>query len=202
MHGDIICLTSGKEFDSTIPSSYDILLSCLIPCSPHVHFYTTHLSNILSSAKYSSVFLCSILLCYFLICCLPKGKILHCLCSRHEGSGPAGLPKSVEEVWRREWIVIFMWCIYVWTLYMRCSIDILFTCVLVLSRPVVKGGCACETRILGKNSKLLGGPRQTRKIHVVENWQKLQSNLRTRPWRTYLWGAPRKWPLKYVQSIW
>ncbi len=41
---------------------------------------------------------------------------------------------------------------------------ILFTCVLVLSRLFVKGGCTCETRIIGTNSQILCGPRQTRKI--------------------------------------
>jgi hypothetical protein len=35
--------------------------------------------------------------------------------------------------------------IYVCPLYMRCSMPILFTCVSVLSRLVVKGGCTCET---------------------------------------------------------
>jgi hypothetical protein len=113
-------------------------------------------------------------------------------CSWHGGLGPAGLPKSVEEVWRKEWIVMFMWCIYVCPSYTRCSMVILFTCVLVLSHPVVKGECTCETRIVGTNSKILGGPRQTRKIHVEETWQKAQSDPRTRPWRTYSRGAPRK----------
>jgi hypothetical protein len=46
---------------------------------------------------------------------------------------------------------------------MRCSIVILFTCVLVLSRPVGKGGGTCETLIVGTNSQILGGPRQTRR---------------------------------------
>jgi hypothetical protein len=103
-----------------------------------------------------------------------------------------GQPNSVEEVWRREWIVIIMWCRYVWPLYMRCSIAILFTCVLMLSCPVVKGGCTCETWIVGTNSKILGGPRQTRKVHAEESWEKIQSKPRTRPWQTNSRGAPRK----------
>ncbi len=62
---------------------------------------------------------------------------------------------------------------------MRCSIAILFTCVLVLSCPVVKWGCMCETWIVGTNSKILGGPRHTRKVHVEEGRQEIQSNPRT-----------------------
>jgi hypothetical protein len=49
---------------------------------------------------------------------------------------------------------------------MRCSIILLFTYVLVLSCPVGKGECTCEKLIVGANSKILGGSRQTRKIHV------------------------------------
>ncbi len=64
---------------------------------------------------------------------------------------------------------------------MKCSMAMLFTCVLVLSRPIVKGRCTCETLIVGTNSEILGGPRQTRKIHVEESWQEAQSNLRMRP---------------------
>ncbi len=82
-------------------------------------------------------------------------------CSWHEGSGPAGLPRSIEEVWRKSWIVIFIWYTYVCPLYMRCSMSMLFTCVLVLSRQIVRGGCKCEKWIVGTNSKILGGPRQT-----------------------------------------
>jgi hypothetical protein len=67
---------------------------------------------------------------------------------------------------------------------------ILFTCLLVLSHLVVKGGCTCETLTIGTNSKILGGPRQTRKIHVEENRQEVQSNPRTRPGWTYSRGAP------------
>jgi hypothetical protein len=50
----------------------------------------------------------------------------------------------------------------------------------------------CETQIVGTNSKILGGPRQTKKIHVEESWQEVQSNSRTRPGWTYLRGDPRK----------
>jgi hypothetical protein len=53
-------------------------------------------------------------------------------------------------------------CIRV-TVDMRCSIVILFTCVLVLSHPVVRGGCTCETEIVGTKSQILGGPKQTRR---------------------------------------
>ncbi len=46
---------------------------------------------------------------------------------------------------------------------MKCSAP-MFTCIAVLSSLVVKGGCTCEIQIVGTNNKLLGGPRQTRKI--------------------------------------
>ncbi len=127
----------------------------------------------------------------FLQGCVPKGCLLTFTaapygngskCSRQEGSGPAGLPKSVEEVWRRELIVIQMWCRYVWLLYMRCSIARLFTWILVLSCGIGKEGCTCETWNGGTNSKLLGGPRQTRMIHGEGSWQEVQSDPRTRPW--------------------
>ncbi len=55
------------------------------------------------------------------------------------------------------------------TIYMRCSIAILFTCLLVLSRSVGKGGFTHETLNVGTNNKILGGPRQTKKIHEGEN---------------------------------
>jgi hypothetical protein len=54
----------------------------------------------------------------------------------------------------------------------------------------------------GTNSKILGGPGQTRKIHVEESRQEVQSNPGTRPWRTYSRGASWRWPFKYVQSLW
>jgi hypothetical protein len=53
---------------------------------------------------------------------------------------------------------------YTCPLYTRCHTPILFTCIAVLSRLVVKGGWTCEIWIIGTNNKLPGGPRQTRKI--------------------------------------
>ncbi len=53
---------------------------------------------------------------------------------------------------------------YICPLYMRCSTPILFTCIAVLSCLVVKGGSMCEILIVKENNKLLGGPRQTKKI--------------------------------------
>ncbi len=47
---------------------------------------------------------------------------------------------------------------------MRCSTPILFTCIAVLSRLIVKGGCICELRSVEANNRLLGGPRQTRNL--------------------------------------
>jgi hypothetical protein len=78
---------------------------------------------------------------------------------------------------------------------------ILFTCAPVLSRLVVKGGYMRGTLIVGTNSKIMGGPGQTKKTHVEESWQGAQSNPRTRPGWTFSQGASRKWPLNYVQSI-
>ncbi len=69
---------------------------------------------------------------------------------------------------------------------------ILFTGELVLSRLVVEGGCTRETGIVGTNSKILGGPGQTKKIHAEESWQEAQSNPRTRPRWKYSRGASRK----------
>jgi hypothetical protein len=85
-----------------------------------------------------------------------------------------------------------MWCRYVWLLYMRYSIAVLFTCILVLSCQVGKRGCTFETWNGGTYSKILGGPRQTRMIHWEESWQEVQSDPRTRPWQTYSWGALRR----------
>ncbi len=73
-------------------------------------------------------------------------------CSRHENSGPAGLPRSKEEI---------LFSVY---LYMRYHAPMMFTCIKVLSRLVVKGGYTCEIWIVGTSNKLLGGPRQTRWI--------------------------------------
>ncbi len=60
---------------------------------------------------------------------------------------------------------------------MRCSIAIFFTCMLVFHCPIGKGGRTCETWNNRTNSKILGGPRQTRMIHVEEGWQEVQSCL-------------------------
>ncbi len=64
----------------------------------------------------------------------------------------------------RSWTVVIMWCIRICPLYIRYHWPILFTCIAVLSRLVVKGGNTCETQVMGTNNKLLGGLRQTRKI--------------------------------------
>jgi hypothetical protein len=85
-------------------------------------------------------------------------------------------------------------------MYMWCSAAMLFTCALVISRPVSKEGAECETWAVGTNSKILGGPDQTRNILGKENQQEAQSNPGSRPGRTYLRGAPRRWLFKYVQS--
>jgi hypothetical protein len=47
-----------------------------------------------------------------------------------------------------------------------------------------------------------GWLRQTRMVHVGEGWHEVQSDPRTRPWRTYSRGAPKRQPLKFVWCIW
>jgi hypothetical protein len=92
---------------------------------------------------------------------------IYCKYSRHESSGPASLHRSVEGIW--EEILCsdeFLVCIYICPLYMRCHAPILFTCIIVLSRLVIKGECMCEIWIVGRNNKLLGGPRQIRRIQA------------------------------------
>jgi hypothetical protein len=86
------------------------------------------------------------------------------------------------------------------TVYIWCVIAMLFTCALVLSCAGGKRGYVCETWIVGTISKILGGPGLTRKIHVVESWQEVQSNPGTNPWRMYLRGASEDG--RYVQSLW
>ncbi len=49
-------------------------------------------------------------------------------------------------------------------LYIRCSTLILFICMVVLSRPVVRRGGHVKCELLGANNMPSGGPGQTRKI--------------------------------------
>ncbi len=46
---------------------------------------------------------------------------------------------------------------------------------------MAREGTGVKHESLEKNSKILGGPGQTRKIHVEESWQEAQSNPGTRP---------------------
>ncbi len=93
-----------------------------------------------------------------------------------------------------------MWCRYVCPCMCYVAFAMLFTCTQVISHPVSKEGVECETWAVRTNSKILGGPEQTRNILGKENQQEAQSNPGSRPWRTYLRGAPGRWPFKYVQS--
>ncbi len=54
-----------------------------------------------------------------------------------------------------------IWCIYVCPC-VSCSAAVLYTCTLVRSRPDSNEGVKCETWSVGTNSKILGGPGQTR----------------------------------------
>jgi hypothetical protein len=106
-------------------------------------------------------------------------SITHHICFQLEDSGPAGLPKSVEEVWKRNFIVIL--CDVYKPLYMRYHAPMLFTCTAVLSHLAVKGEWMCEIWIIGTNSMLLCGPRQTRKIQYGRESRKGSVYPRTRP---------------------
>ncbi len=64
-------------------------------------------------------------------------------------------------------------CVYtVW-----CSIVMLFTCTLVWSRPVGKEGFERETWAVGVNSKILGGPKQIRRMFLEESSKGLSQTL-------------------------
>ncbi len=105
---------------------------------------------------------------------------------------PAGLPKSIEEVWRKNWIVIIIWCIYVCPLYMRCSMPVLFICAYnSVNLPIVKGGYKCEIWIVGQTKSCWVGQDKYRRYNMEESWQEAQSNPRTRLGWTYLRDATR-----------
>ncbi len=65
------------------------------------------------------------------------------------------------------------------------------TSIYIAARIRVKGGCTCKILIVGTNNKLLGEPKQTRKIQVGVSEQRAQSDLRARPEWTHLRGAAR-----------
>jgi hypothetical protein len=62
-----------------------------------------------------------------------------------------------------------------------CSAAVLFACTLVRSRPDSNEGVKCETRAVGTNSKMLGGPRQIRNTLEKEDQQEAQSKPGSRP---------------------
>jgi hypothetical protein len=57
--------------------------------------------------------------------------------------------------------------------YIRCGVAVLFTCTAV--RPVRKG--EHEIWVVGVNSKILGGPRQTRRMLTSQSNRSLSSTL-------------------------
>jgi hypothetical protein len=91
-------------------------------------------------------------------------------------------------------------CIYVCQ-YVSCSAAVLFTCTIMRSRLDSNEGVECETWSVGTNSKMLGGPGQTRNTLEKEGQHQAQSKPESWPWRTYSRGAPRRWLFKYVQII-
>jgi hypothetical protein len=74
---------------------------------------------------------------------------------------------------------------------MRYHEHILFTCITVLSRLVVKGQWVCKIWIGGTNNKLLGGPRQIRKTQYRRKRAKGSFWPRTKPEWTYSRSASR-----------
>ncbi len=80
---------------------------------------------------------------------------------------------------------------YIFQLYMKCSTPVLFTCIAVLSRVVVKGGCTSEIWIIEVYNKVLGGPTKQGRYNMGGSWQEAQSNPRMRPRWAYLQGASR-----------
>ncbi len=63
------------------------------------------------------------------------------------------------------------------SVYILCSVAMLFTCTLVLSRPVGNAGFARETCAVEGNKKLLGGPKQIRRMLMEESNQGLSITL-------------------------
>ncbi len=84
-----------------------------------------------------------------------------------------------------------MWCIYICPFYMRCHAPILFTCIMVLNRLVVKGGCTCEIWIVGQITSWWVGQDKQGGYKIGASWPMVQSNPRTRPGWTYSRGAAR-----------
>jgi hypothetical protein len=78
---------------------------------------------------------------------------------------------------------------YICPLYIRCHAPILFTCIAVLSRLVVKGGACVKYGILGRITSCWVGQDKQGRYNIEESWQRAQSNPRTRPEWTYLRGA-------------
>ncbi len=85
------------------------------------------------------------------------------------------------------------------SVYIRCGIAVLFTCTSVLSQPTSKEEWTWN--LIRWNKQQDTGYAKTNKKNAHEiGWQRPQFNLRSRPWRTYSRGAPRRWPFKYVQD--
>ncbi len=71
------------------------------------------------------------------------------------------------------------------SVYVSCKAAMLFICTLVRSCPASDEGVQCETCSIGANSKILGGPEQTKNILGRENQEEAQFKPGSRPWRTY-----------------
>jgi hypothetical protein len=151
------------NFAVHVSESYKLYLSVRVNCRVHVkltlpglNVSTNWLYGIVGSDNIQWLAVHNMNSCILVSCsCMLTVHICSVghNCSQQEVSGPAGLPKSVEEVWRREWIVIWMWCRYVWLLSIRCSIAILFTCMLVLAVQLAREGAHVKHEMMGKTAR-------------------------------------------------
>ncbi len=82
--------------------------------------------------------------------------------------------------------------VYICSLYMSYHTPMLFTCIIVLSRLAVKGGCTrVKHESLGQITSCWVGQDKQDRNKIGVNWQRAQSNLRKRPGWTYSRGAAR-----------
>jgi hypothetical protein len=88
-------------------------------------------------------------------------------------------------------------CVYV---YVRCGMAILFTCTSVLSCPASKEEWEQNLSRWSKQQDTGWAKTNKKNAHETEQ-QKPQCNPGLRPCRTYLWGAPRRWPFMYKIKI-
>ncbi len=67
----------------------------------------------------------------------------------------------------------------------------MYTCIKVLSRLDVLGGCTWKYESLGQTTSCWVGQNKQGGYEIGESWERAQSKLRTRPGWTYSRGAAR-----------